>query len=906
MNSNPEVEKTTRELGRHKVRGLRLGADMVVRGCLKTQAKRRVGARGLQQTGGNSLPCRPGPLTGRVFEQALKLFFLWLLVGGIFVVPCRSATVRWVGGSGEWGDTTKWSGGARPGQNDDVVIDASHGAITVTIASRTVQVKSLLSEETLLLNGGTIKGGTITTTNGAALVVQSGTLDGVTVNGVLDVGSNVSGARLAVVNGLVLNGTAYVGGTNGTWGMIGFAGNQVLGGNGTVVFGSQADTRFNALRVADSGTTLVIGSGITVRGQNGTVGSSRDVYGGSSDVSVVNQGTILADVGGGTIVIAGGTFNNAGVLEAKNGGMIQLASSVTQNSGRISVDSGDMKFTGGFNQTGGELDFGLGSSTDFGHMTFSAAATIGGTLGAHLLGAYSPKIGDSFPVLNYGTNRVTFTNVSLPKSNVWQTNYSKGVLVLVVKDVLPLSVVISPTNQTVPVGSTVVLHGTATGPGITSYQWKLNGTGLAGATNTDLVLSNLSKTASGAYTVVVSTHGGSLTSDPVQLTVLTPPAITIPPQSQTAEVGETVTFAASVTGDAPLSYQWLFNGSAIEGGTSSSLVLSNLLRAQAGRYSVVISNPVGAATSAPPATLTVETKVACPGAPDGMVAWWRGEGNPSDYAGTNDAVFEGVSGYAAGEVGQASAFDGSTSYLAVANSPLWALGTNDFSIEFWANFASVVPSDMGGDGSMVFIAHNEGSGAKNKWLFGFGGQRLYFYVRSSTLTPLFLAQAAFDPVTNRWYHLGLTKASGVYRTYVNGAQVSAETNNLPVPVANAPLTIGQAQGLFMDGLLDEISLYNRALGAGEIQAIYQAGAQGKCGLGSGSAIGLQAQVGDDGKVTIQIAGGQAGATLTVEATEDFKQWVTVGSIVKSRDVENFIDPTPILPRWRYYRVVHNP
>ena len=41
--------------------------------------------------------------------------------------------------------------------------------------------------------------------------VQSGTLDGVTVNGVLDVGNSINGAQLTVTNGLVLNGTALVG-----------------------------------------------------------------------------------------------------------------------------------------------------------------------------------------------------------------------------------------------------------------------------------------------------------------------------------------------------------------------------------------------------------------------------------------------------------------------------------------------------------------------------------------------------------------------------------------------------------------------------------------------------------------------------------------------------------------------
>ncbi len=58
---------------------------------------------------------------------------------------------------------------------------------------------------------GTIHGGAITISNGAGLVVNSGTLDGVTVNGNWDVGNTVSGANLMVTNGLTINGTLRVG-----------------------------------------------------------------------------------------------------------------------------------------------------------------------------------------------------------------------------------------------------------------------------------------------------------------------------------------------------------------------------------------------------------------------------------------------------------------------------------------------------------------------------------------------------------------------------------------------------------------------------------------------------------------------------------------------------------------------
>ena len=47
-------------------------------------------------------------------------------------------------------------------------------------------------------------------------------------------------------------------------------GTQTLGGSGTVVFGHVRPR--NALMVASAGTTLTIGAGITVQGQNGYVG----------------------------------------------------------------------------------------------------------------------------------------------------------------------------------------------------------------------------------------------------------------------------------------------------------------------------------------------------------------------------------------------------------------------------------------------------------------------------------------------------------------------------------------------------------------------------------------------------------------------------------------------------------
>jgi len=88
------------------------------------------------------------------------------------------------------------------------------------------------------------------------------------------------------------------------------------------------------------------------------------------------------------------------------------------------------------------------------------------------------------------------------------------------------------------------------------------------------------------------------------------PVVISAPASRTNSSGTTATFTVATSGTAPLSYQWLKNearlgnGGRISGATANSLVMSNLQPADAGSYSVAVTNVVGAVTSAV-AVLTV-------------------------------------------------------------------------------------------------------------------------------------------------------------------------------------------------------------------------------------------------------------------------------------------------------------
>jgi plastocyanin len=67
--------------------------------------------------------------------------------------------------------------------------------------------------------------------------------------------------------------------------------------------------------------------------------------------------------------------------------------------------------------------------------------------------------------------------------------------------------------------------------------------------------------------------------------------------SQSATVGQTVTFSVTADGTAPFAYQWSKGGVAIPGATSMSYVITNVQLADAGTYNVVVSNSAGSATS---------------------------------------------------------------------------------------------------------------------------------------------------------------------------------------------------------------------------------------------------------------------------------------------------------------------
>jgi hypothetical protein len=169
----------------------------------------------------------------------------------------------------------------------------------------------------------------------------------------------------------------------------------------------------------------------------------------------------------------------------------------------------------------------------------------------------------------------------------------------------------SPASTSAIAGDTASFTATVSGSAPFSYQWQRNGVDIAGATAPTYTTPALTLADQGAlYRIVVSNAYGSAISGDAVLSVastaLAAPVITTQPAAVTTTTGQTATFLVLAGGTPAPAYQWLKNGNAISGATSTSYTTPALTAADSGAlYSVRVSNSQGEALSAT-ALLTVQ------------------------------------------------------------------------------------------------------------------------------------------------------------------------------------------------------------------------------------------------------------------------------------------------------------
>jgi len=230
--------------------------------------------------------------------------------GANFLITfCSPEDVRWTpNASGLWSVATNWSTGVLPGPADDVCIDVP-ADVVVTHSTGTDSIRSLVSNEDLVLSGGSL-----------ALAAPS-----VVYRSFTQSGGTFTGAGSLTVQGVLV----WSGGTqSGTGQTIGAGGMSLELGTKTL-----------------SGRTLVNPAGRTVSWSAGAIGSGDGAV-------FVNDGTFRTTFDGGFTYNQGGVrtvFTNNGLFEKTAGAGTSGLGFTLDNtaSGVVRASSGRMEFTGG-------------------------------------------------------------------------------------------------------------------------------------------------------------------------------------------------------------------------------------------------------------------------------------------------------------------------------------------------------------------------------------------------------------------------------------------------------------------------------------------------------------------------------------------------------------------------------
>ncbi len=201
---------------------------------------------------------------------------------------------------------------------------------------------------------------------------------------------------------------------------------------------------------------------------------------------------------------------------------------------------------------------------------------------------------------------------------------------------------------------------------------------------------------------------------------------------------------------------------------------------------------------------------------DGLVGYWGFDGNADDQSGNgNNGTVNGatLTTDRFGNADSAYSFDGVSNSIQVSNNAN-SITNKTFSAWVLLNSLSqsgggLVSIEMNGSSIFDAIVYNE---FNNGWMFG------------SEWTSRF-STSNYSETNNQWVNITCSYAPNDYRMYRNGVLIHQTTNHDVLPFVNGSFIFGKrhsagGENAFLNGKIDDIAIYNRALTAAEINQLY--------------------------------------------------------------------------------------
>lgn len=418
-------------------------------------------------------------------------------------------------------------------------------------------------------------------------------------------------------------------------------------------------------------------------------------------------------------------------------------------------------------------------------------------------------------------------------------------------------------SQTLTEGVNLTLSVSVNGASPFTYQWRKVGVAISGATNSSLSFTPLRVSDDSKYTVVVTNSVGSITSSEIVIAVrpAIAPTFYYQPGAVTCVVGETLNFSLSVSGTEPMTFVWKKGATTIATTSSAYYSKANVQAADAGTYTLTVTNIAGAVTSSPftvtvnPVTAPTISTLADVSVEPGSSLYFhpsvQGTGAMTYQWNKDGVAIPGATSYYFSKYGVTSADAGS--YTLTVTNPAGTTTSNAARVTVLAPVAPTISSVSGavsviaGDSFSLSVSAN-------------GTGPLTYQWRKDGVAITGATSSYFSKSNAQ------TADAGAYTVVVANAQGSATGNAITVAITSArPLAITYHPTSFAVRLGDYLSSLSVGVsGSGTIS--YQWRKDGVAIPGatnSGYYFGHAATAADAGAYTVVVTNAQGSATSEV-------------------------------------------
>jgi len=195
---------------------------------------------------------------------------------------------------------------------------------------------------------------------------------------------------------------------------------------------------------------------------------------------------------------------------------------------------------------------------------------------------------------------------------------------------------------------------------------------------------------------------------------------------------------------------------------------------------------------------------------DNLLAFYKLD-NTNDSSGNNRTLTNnGNVSFASGKIGNAADFDGSSWLSSSGNS---AFGTDDLAVGMWVNAVN-----LSQDQKMVFVGGASG--------FAFSLLDGTVHIAKANVADLY--DFSSGAVTNNsWFHVLIKRAGSTFTCYVNGSSVGTYDSGSVIDFTGTDYFFGAyidgLTGYSLEGQIDAVGIWNRALNDSEVAALYNSG-----------------------------------------------------------------------------------